>query len=179
MCVRDVEKAIIAVEPIIEDYYDCDADPNERETRRRIIDPILNALGWGAPRRSANCLPEYRVNDDTKHRVDYAMFTETGAPTIIVEAKRLFEDTRDWEDDALFYVELADAESITAVLTNGEYWQIFQVDEFGEFSTDENPIGLLWEGATAAEQAQRLYDALSFDKHRTLRNRSGDMRRWR
>ena len=107
------------------------------------------------------------------------MFTETGAPTIIVEAKRLFEDTRDWEDDALFYVELADAESITAVLTNGEYWQIFQVDEFGEFSTDENPIGLLWEGATAAEQAQRLYDALSFDKHRTLRNRGGDMRRWR
>ena len=185
MSVRDVEKAIISVRPIIEEYYEQDADPTEKETRQRIIDPILNALGWSARK---NCLREYYVTEDMGYRVDYAMFTENGDPTIIVEAKRLLEHTLEREhfEQAMRYAGIAYAKAITAVLTNGDYWNIFEIIEL-EQKTDEmmikveshNPIGLCWEGATITEQAQRLYDALSYDKHGKLTNRGGGMRRWR
>lgn len=188
MSVQDVEKAIISVLPIIERYYDQDANPSEEETRRQIIDPILTALGWSAGGQSVDCLREYYVTHDRGHRVDYAMFTETGNPTIIVEAKRFSEHTLEPEhfEQAMVYAGIAYAKDITAVLTNGEYWNIFEITELEQRADglmvtgkSQNPIGLLWEGATIAEQAQRLHDELSYEKHWKLTNRGGGMRRWR
>lgn len=182
MSVRDVEKAIISVQPIIEGYYDQDADPTEKETRQRIIDPILDALGWSARK---NCLREYYVTEDMGHRVDYAMFTENGDPTIIVGAKRFSKHTRDLKNvrQTLDYADISDAEAVTVVVTNGEFWNIAELKQRGEgvmmALEIQNPIGLLWAGATVTEQSQRLYDALSYDKHWKLTNRGGGMRRWR
>lgn len=183
MSLRDVEKAIISVRPIIEGYYNQDADPTEKETRQRIIDPILNALGWSARK---NCLREYYVTEDMGYRVDYAMFTENGDPTLIVEAKRFSKHTRDLESvrQVLDYAGISDADAVTVVVTNGEFWNITELKRRGEgvilaLEKNQNPIGLLWAGATVTEQSQRLYDTLSYDKHWKLTNRGGGMRRWR
>lgn len=180
MSVQEIRDAINDVCPIIVGWKKGNVpDLDEKETRRLIIDPILTALGWSTV-KSFHTIPEYFVNEETGHRIDYAMFTDDGDPTVIIEAKRLREHTLDLKNylQLAKYAGLGNARNLTAVLTNGEFWTIIEVDNHGN-PVEMDPIGLLWPRATTTRQAQRLYVALARERHRKRRNRGGGVRHWR
>lgn len=151
-----VEHAIRRVLPLIE----AGNDLSENETREWIIDPILRSLGWepgyGQGNQHMDCITEYYPYEDDGVRADYAMFDRGVHEVIIVEAKRLLEDTR------AYYAQLADymqeGRDLVGVLTNGEFWNICRLDSGGRPS-EENPIGLA--SRPPYESALRLSQALA------------------
>ena len=167
MSIRDLQEAVRTAQSTIREWEQSNTDPREDRTRRELIDPVLKALGWpvnyGQQGRSNRkpCITEYYPYEGFADRVDYAMFDEDGKETIIIEAKRFLEHTRD------HYLQLADycddARNMKAVLTNGEYWNIVVFDQRGNFS-EEKPISLMW--PNSRETVDRLYNILSRDQNR-------------
>ena len=159
MSIDDVRKAIEQVKPHIREFQDnppkgelnLNAPANNWETSTRyiIIDPILRGLGWDLsdPRQ---CIVEYRAMPEgtPKHRndprVDYVLVNRRGEPVIAIEAKRVDVDSRDelgLEQLAGYVLSLETVK--LAVLTNGQYWEIYRKDEEGEWADqDDPPLGL-------------------------------------
>ena len=171
MSIRDVQEAVQNAQRPIHNWQQRHSNPREDETRRSLIDPVLEALGWNVKYGRGNnnrkpCITEYFPYEDEDLKVDYAMFDDSGKEAIIIEAKRFKEPTRDHYYQLANYCE--EARGIKAVLTNGEYWNIIVVDQRG-IDHEEKPISLMWRNQQ--ETAQRLYDLLSRDKNRGHRNR--------
>ena len=156
MCEQDVIGAIERVSEIIRLGNDLD----EHDTRRQVIDPVLRALGWepryGSGNQGRDCITEFYPYKGSPLRADYAMFDPQGREVIIVEAKRLLEDTRDHYDQLDDYLE--GGRRMLGVLTNGEYWNISRLDARGCL-TEDRPLGLL--SRSPDENALRLCGALS------------------
>lgn len=63
-------------------------DPDEARTKTHLIHPILHALGWTvgeAPRVRR----DFRLRNDKKRTVDYALMDKTGTPRVFIQTKRL------------------------------------------------------------------------------------------
>ena len=93
-----------------------------------------------------------------------------------VEAKRIDVDSRDEMglEQLAEYVLSIDTVS-TAVLTNGQYWEIFLKDEHGEWDAAcELPLGLHWH--ETPKTAERLYKHLAKEKFWRSKNRRGTAR---
>ena len=181
MSVEDVREAIRGILPVVkaEDGQRSQwKDWPEARTRRELIDPVLKALGWtGRP----YLLEEYRVAEDMNDAVDYGMFTDDLEPTIILEAKRLALDTGYWKRlfQIGYYVGLGAGKNVTVVLTNGQVWEISEVGDRGADSGPLWTVDLLEmdDPVELKEQSGILYEELSRDKHRGLKDRGGGMRR--
>ena len=89
--------------------------------------PILRGLGWDED-DPEQVIREYRPSDKRHYRqdrVDIALFGN-GVPRVFVEAKRLDrEHTPEYDDQLAKYASHLD--DGIAVLTNGRYWQVFEV----------------------------------------------------
>ena len=170
MPIRDLQQAINKAKRKIQEWHGSSSDPREDETRRELIDPVLKALGWPIKYGRGNrkpCITEYCPYEGSSLRADYAMFDDDSNETIIIEAKRFFEDTQDHYFQLATYCD--GARNIKAVLTNGEYWNVVVFNQRGEFY-EENPISLMWRNDN--DTVERLYGLLSRDHNRADGNRS-------
>ena len=176
MSVDNVKAAIQQVQPHIFEYQDDppDGETNnaapannwETSTRYIIIDPILRALGWDLS-DPKQCVVEYRARPQRTRkkyndpRVDYVLLDRRSRPIIAIEAKRIDVDSRDGIGlDQLDKYVLSLPTLRTAVLTNGQYWEIFVKDQDGQWYPDGNrPLGLHWPDIDST--AQRLYHPLA------------------
>ena len=163
MSVNDVQKAIRDVQPIIQAWHDGQS-PNydEEDTRKRIIDPVLEALGWKVrygPHNHKPCITEYYPYEDGSERVDYALFRSNGDEAVLIEAKRIstYSDAEEHYQQLGSYCQKA--KNIKAVITNGEYWNVIHIDQRGRNRREKNPIGLL--RRNQKETAKRLWALLS------------------
>ena len=168
MSVRDVVEAITKVRKYCNSpIQNSPADNHETSTRYIIIDPILRALGWDLA-DPTQCIVEFpleslRTSSYTP-RIDYVLLDRRGYPAAAVEAKRIseFSDHLDHVDQMERYLESAELRlTTTAVLTNGEYWDIGHRVYNDKYEVDSSPLGLLW--PNVQENAMRLYNALSYN----------------
>lgn len=178
MSARDVQRAIDNVLPLIRNARGKSRwdDWCEDRTRDELIDPVLRALGWT---NEPYLVREHQVARHVNDAVDYAMFTDSLEPTIIVEAKRLGLDTDEWKRPFQlgYYVGLGNGKNLHAVLTNGQVWEICEVGAQGSASSGHDTVDLLDYEYTVEEQARILYDELSRAKHCRRLNRGGGMQR--
>ena len=175
---RRVARAIKSVQPHVWEFdtgrntqwnYDAAANNSEMSTRYILIDPILKALGWNLS-DPLQCVVENFTNSG---KPDYTLYNRRGRPRIVIEAKRICEDTRyeGHNKQLLKYAQEYQA-LYAAVLTNGRYWDIYFFDgqeiqrEFGDRGR-ERPLGIGWREPT--DTAGRLADHLS--RHKFWRGR--------
>jgi predicted type IV restriction endonuclease len=94
----------------------------EAETRRALIDPIFEAIGWDVANPTVVRM-EWRKNPDDRP-VDYA-FMINNAPKLLVEAEKLREDVTDrkWRDQLLLYSTQVGVK--WCALTNGNIIRIY------------------------------------------------------
>lgn len=100
------------------------ASLGEDDTKRTLITPLLEALGW-------DILDVEEVRNEYRHRpqdnpVDYALFVR-GTPSLFVEAKALKAslDDRRWVSQTINYANTAAIE--WCVLTNGDDYRLYNV----------------------------------------------------
>ena len=95
---------------------------NERLTRYALIDPLLRELGWDTT-DPGQVVPEYRVPNN--QFADYVLLA-SGAPTIVVESKKLDEPLRGAKalDQGILYC--AHTGSTHFLLTDGRRWEIYE-----------------------------------------------------
>lgn len=133
---QEIEAAIHLIRALL---YPGKWDPDEPETKEKLIVPILKGLGWDELR----IIPEYGQNlgdGRTGRRVDYALFyTLTFGslnPPVIVEAKRLSNRLTGKDENQLKeYAKICKPDY--AVLTNGKTWCIYELvkDDASTFKT--------------------------------------------
>lgn len=170
MTISNLQRAIVGVQPYVAGFdpqtgsdYNHQAAANNSEMSTRyivIIDPILNALGWRLSNPS-ECIVE---NVTEGGKPDYTLFDHDGEAVIVIEAKRIDGDTRygGYKEQLAGYADSYPAMDV-AVITNGQYWDIYYYDE-GEVvpvfleSGRERPLGLHWRDTR--ENARRLYRRL-------------------
>lgn len=94
----------------------------EAETRRALIDPIFEAIGWDVANPTVVRM-EWRKNPDDRP-VDYA-FMVNNVPKLLVEAEKLREDITDrkWRDQLLLYSTQVGVK--WCALTNGNIIRIY------------------------------------------------------
>lgn len=169
MAISNLQQVIVGVQPYVADFdprtgsgfnYQADANNSEMSTRYIIIDPILNALGWRLSNPSG-CIVE---NITEGGKPDYTLFDHNGEAVIVIEAKRIDGDTRyeGYNQQLADYADSYPAVDV-AVITNGQYWDIYYYDEgkvVPEFleSGKERPLGLHWHDVR--ENAMRLHRRL-------------------
>ncbi len=98
---------------------------NETNTRVLLIEPVLDALGWGT-RDLESVTREYKVYDGSF--LDYALLVE-GKPSLFVEAKALGKNLTDskWVAQTINY---ANNEGVTwCALTDGLRYQVYKTNE--------------------------------------------------
>ena len=95
---------------------------NEALTRSVLIDPLLRGLGWNTEDPS-HVVPEFRI-PSRQTRADYALFTGTETPDVIVEAKKLGEPPGDAAEQAVTYCTV-DGYKCFAV-TDGCRWAVYE-----------------------------------------------------
>ena len=169
MTIKNLQRAIVGVRPYVDEYdprrgpnfYNDQAAANNSEmsTRYILIDPILNALGWELSNPS-ECVVE---NVTEGGKPDYTLLDEEGEAVIVIEAKRIDGYTRysGYNEQLGRYADSYPAIDV-AVITNGQYWDIYYKKENGkvvpEFISDngkEQPLGLHWDDIQ--ETARRLH----------------------
>lgn len=103
-------------------YADGKSDPNETETRRVLVEPVLQILGWNTLSLD-EIKGEFAVNKD---RVDYALFVDE-KPRFLLEAKRLKENLANivFISQAVNYGNTLNVP--WCILTNGREWQLYCV----------------------------------------------------
>lgn len=104
---------------------------NELHTRYTVIDPIIRALGWDTE-NPFQVRVEYLSRTGT--RIDYALFNRAGQAVILIEAKDLCRDPgRHGRQLADYLGEFhARGESPgVGVLTNGRYWNLYDLKSSG------------------------------------------------
>ena len=179
MSIDDVTKAVEQVKPHVMEYQprppsgetndDAPANNWETSTRYIIIDPILRALGWDLsdPKQCVvefRAVPKWKPRERSDLRVDYVLLNRRGEPEVAIEAKRIDLES----DDELGVEQLAgyvlSLESVrVAAITNGQYWEIYSKDEYGEWiDRNDRPLGLHWHNTR--ETAQRLHEYLAKEK---------------
>ena len=130
----------------------------EEHTRYALVDPMLRALGWDIS-NPGQVRVEYRTSrgEEDKSRVDYALFVPNlKDPVVIVEAKSItkgdiaYAHTRtmhdleeedvewtEWQKKAMHqlegYCDRLRLDSSYAVLTNGDFWDIYDLSKPGSF----------------------------------------------
>jgi predicted type IV restriction endonuclease len=100
------------------------AKPSEQDTKRILITPAIEALGW-------DILDIDEVRNEYRHNaadnpVDYALFLNR-SPVLFVEAKPLGHDLDDrkWIVQTINYANVAGVD--WCVLTNGAEWRFYKV----------------------------------------------------
>jgi len=95
---------------------------DEENTKRRLVDPLLDSLGWDL--WGDDVVKEFPVQVGTKQEnVDYALMID-GQPKVLVEAKKLRSELRDVNArQVLSYGAVSGVQ--WCVLTNGEDYRIF------------------------------------------------------
>ena len=186
MSLDAVRQAIEKVTPYLDEFQNYGSsydDYNEKaavnnselSTRYIAIDPILRALGWdlGNPKQ---CTVEYRLERKRAWPMfpDYVFSDPQANPVAIVEAKRIFIDTREednWYQIGKYYGAMVGQKQIQTVkviaVTNGQYWDIGYPDdkaEYGLREESEHPLAIQWRGTDGTGHrvnAKRLWDALA------------------
>ena len=87
------------------------ADLTEAETRRKIIDIDLKAMGWKFTGPDADVRTEYEVDNmngvlGQKGYADYVLYGDDGRPLAVVEAKRTCVDVAKGRQQAKLYADL-------------------------------------------------------------------------
>ena len=106
----------------IENFSKTDMTGSEANTKNKIIEPLLEILGWDI--RSNEVMLEYpiKIGSTTKY-VDYALMLES-KPVILVEAKTF--DATLLQDDSSQIISYGRVEDVQwVVLTNGRNLKIF------------------------------------------------------
>ena len=134
---------------------------HELSTRYAIIDPIIRSLGW----RTSDpwqCEVEYpRANQGN---VDYVFLDPDEKIVVLVEAKswgkldNLGKDLEDGERQLSGYA--LGITSGVAVLTDGQYWRLYDLDERGPFSEKLFNVVDITEGRSI-QPARELHEALN------------------
>ena len=161
--VRQVQRHVFQFEPNAYGSLNVDAPANNHETSTRyiIIDPILRALGWDLS-DPGQCVVEYRIQDKQGKSgfIDYALLNGRGEPVILVEAKRIgeYSDSDDNFDQMDRYLESVET-AMVCVVTNGQFWEIWLLNERDWQPESEKPLGLHWRDVN--ETAERLYKHLA------------------
>ena len=104
-------------------------NPDETETKRKLILPVLKVLGWD----ELNIIPEFgQILGDRRagKRVDYALFRSLTfgdrTPTVIVEGKKL-RHRLEGKDESQLRKYATILKPDYAVLTNGKTWSIYEL----------------------------------------------------
>jgi len=100
---------------------DRDRRIGEENTKTKLINPVLDALGWDV--QGDDVEQEFK-NKSTEDPVDYALKSEDG-PVIVVEAKALGVNLADpkWIGQLMKYASMAGVE--WGVLTNGDEYRLY------------------------------------------------------
>ena len=94
---------------------------HETKTRRSLIDPLLDSLGWDTQDPS-QVVHEHKAGNG---RADYALMRPDGKPLIAIEAKRLDEPL---ESHIIQMVTYANVAGIPYCgLTDGNVWEVYDV----------------------------------------------------
>ena len=97
---------------------------SEQETRRKLIDPLLEGMGWNI-RDGAQVKREYPLGPG---RADYALFTDApDKPLVVVEAKRLSISRRELDkaaEQGIGYCIPAGVEYFA--VTDGRIWNVYE-----------------------------------------------------
>ena len=112
------------------DNHRDDLSKNETLTRYALIDPLLRELGWDTE-DPALVMPECKVSDKSKDRVDYALLGN-GNTIMVIEAKSLGTPLKEALAKAFNYRQKMDARYFS--VTDGQHWEIH---DYKPFSGDE------------------------------------------
>ena len=120
--VKELHKIVLA----IENFSKTNMISSEANTKKKIIEPTLEILGWDT--RSNEVILEYpiKIGSTTKY-VDYALTLEN-KPVVLVEAKP-FDVMLSYDDSAqiISYGRIEDVQWV--VLTNGRKLKVFDAKE--------------------------------------------------
>jgi hypothetical protein len=106
----------------IKAFSQSDLGSSEANTKKRIIEPMLDMLGWDCLGNEVQLEYPIQVGSSSVH-VDYAMRLE-GKPVILVEAKPFDVNlSADWASQIISYGKIEDIRWV--VLTNGKVVKIF------------------------------------------------------
>ena len=139
--------------------------PNEADTRRALIDPVLDGLGWPM-RGMGHVFFEHPLN--TKDKLDYVLSrievpdaTEARRSGIVVEAKSAGETLRerDYGQLASYMTQMAVP---WGVLTNGRTWVLIDGSKHLELARDRVVWSLDLGDWKAALSATREWRSISF-----------------
>jgi hypothetical protein len=109
----------------VQDFSQTDLTSSETNTKKKIIEPLLDMLGWDT--RSNDVRLEHTVNIGTStHHVDYALSLED-KPVLLVEAKAYDSDLTSRYSSQIISYGLVERVRWT-VLTNGRVLKIFDTD---------------------------------------------------
>ena len=101
---------------------------NEALTRSALIDPLLRGLGWNTEDPS-HVVPEFRI-PSRQTSADYALFTGTEKPDVIVEAKKLGELLPgNAAHQAVTYCAAHGFDCFA--VTNGRRWEVYETRRKG------------------------------------------------
>lgn len=123
-----VEEAIRHGRFIIDNYEEF-VRGHETYTRYTIIDPILWGLGW-CTWRPNECEVEYQRG--VSGQVDYALFNRQGGLVVLLEAKRLGNNSANYERQLSKYSR--NLESGIGVLVDGQMWHYYDLSKRGAFA---------------------------------------------
>lgn len=115
--VQEIEDAIGRVQRRINRH--ARYDPDEEWTKKRLIEPILAALGWTEP------VFELQTGNGP---VDYAFYRSRNRPWLLVEAKRLsYRNLHNNYPQLRKYARGLELTEGFGVITNGDLWRIFDL----------------------------------------------------
>ena len=99
---------------------------NESETRRKLIDPLLQAMGWNT-NDTDQVKREYHLGDG---RADYALFKgDSEKPSVVVEAKRLSISRRELDKAAEQGIGYCIKDGIPYfAVTDGQIWEVYETN---------------------------------------------------
>ena len=93
---------------------------NEAITRYALIDPVLRGLGWDTEDPNV-VVPEYNTDVGM---ADYALFTDKGVPTVIIEAKKLGAPLESAAEQGIHYCMGKGIEYFA--VTDGCMWRVYE-----------------------------------------------------
>ena len=100
---------------------------SEALTRSALIDPLLRGLGWNTEDPS-HVVPEFPI-PSRQTSADYALFTGTEKPDVIVEAKKLGELPGDAAHQAVTYCAAHGFDCFA--VTDGRRWEVYDTRRKG------------------------------------------------
>ena len=120
MNIKDLQKLI----GMLQRQMQTRSEWSEQETRRKLIDPLLRAMGWNI-NDGAQVKREYQLGPG---RADYALFTDASdKPAVVVEAKRLSISKSELGKAAWQGIEYCVTYGIPYfAVTDGQIWEVYE-----------------------------------------------------